>query len=151
VLVECIHTYTSRNLKLCNLFIDGYEINSINPTFHCLIIHPFQGYVCSQKRCLVHYGFALTALSVRESSLIQDYTMKTFGEMEVALHAFLPIALDGVSAALHVTLPTYDAPGIHETESSVDSECFVEYKNGVLSLGKCIITDFCVMSRAFMF
>ena len=52
MLVDCIHTYTSRNLKLCNLFIDGYEINYINPTFHCLIIDSFQGCACFQKWCL---------------------------------------------------------------------------------------------------
>jgi len=66
VLVDYIHTYTSRNLKLCNLFIDGYEINYINTTFHCLIIDSLQGCSCFQH-C---YWFASKALCNPESTLI---------------------------------------------------------------------------------
>jgi hypothetical protein len=31
MLVDYIHTYRHRNLKLCNLFIGGYEINKYKP------------------------------------------------------------------------------------------------------------------------
>jgi hypothetical protein len=38
MLVDCIHT--NRNLKLCNLFIDGYEINKykLSPFTDLLLI-----------------------------------------------------------------------------------------------------------------
>jgi len=57
-------------------------------------------------------------------SLIQKYIIKKFGEMEVQVHAFLAMALDGVSAwrytslYAHVRTPWYPC--------NVDSGCLVE-------------------------
>ena len=77
MLVDCIRTYTSRNLKLCNLFIDGYEINYINPI--CLIFDSLRVCSCFQQWCLFVIGLLLRlyvipkALQLLSVACIKDF------------------------------------------------------------------------------
>jgi len=58
------------------------------------------------------------------SSLVQKYIIKKFGEVEVQVHAFLPIALDGVNAWHYTSL--YAHVRSPWCPCSVDPGCLVE-------------------------